>query len=169
MSDAIDDLIKKLDVPWGTKDGGIDLSKLPIESVMMQAFSENFDDFHTAVRVLSCMVSRGRTEAGIYLLGLSGFPCIQHDLKRMTLIVDGLSMFQTPECAQWLVNELYRVKGSNKTRAYLSAVIKSLSFFPLDMVEDYFEQLSSETKLSHRMRIKFRELLEKKRDTYQPH
>jgi hypothetical protein len=64
--------IKKMlgNVPWITKDGNLDLAQFPIESVLKQALSEDDQQFKTGLGMLSSMCGHGRTEAGVFLMGV---------------------------------------------------------------------------------------------------
>jgi hypothetical protein len=63
---------KKLheNVPWITKDGYFDPGKFPIDSVLKQALSDNDQEVRSALNLLSSMYGHGRTEAGVFLMGL---------------------------------------------------------------------------------------------------
>ncbi len=79
------------------------------------------------------------------------------------VVVEKLWGFHTAECADALFSELLRVKSSNTTRKYLSTVIKVLSHFPNEIVQEGFQKLAKDRSFSHRMRKKFRDILEMKR------
>ncbi|MFH1921240.1 MAG: hypothetical protein ABIP48_15340 [Planctomycetota bacterium] len=55
--------------PWLTEDG-IDLARFPIDAILAQSLERDEDGFRSAVALLQSMSAAGRTEAGIYLLGL---------------------------------------------------------------------------------------------------
>ena len=63
---------KKLlgNVPWITKDGNLDLTRFPIDNILKQALSEDDQEFKTGLNVLSSMSGYGRTEAGVFLMGV---------------------------------------------------------------------------------------------------
>jgi hypothetical protein len=63
---------KKLlsNVPWITKEGYFDPAQFPIESVLKQAFSDDDQEFRTGLNMLRSMYGHGRTEAGVFLLGV---------------------------------------------------------------------------------------------------
>lgn len=63
-------LKEELYVPWITKDGYLDLKKIPIDDILKQTLSEDFDKFRSGCRILQSMDNPERIEAGIYLLGL---------------------------------------------------------------------------------------------------
>ena len=69
------DVLKKLNVPWITREGLVDLAKIPIDSTLRQAVGSNADQFRSACRLLGVMHCLGRTEAGVFLLrrGFRGF------------------------------------------------------------------------------------------------
>ena len=154
-------LKEELNVPWITKDGYLDLEKIPIDGILKQTLSEDFDKFRSGCGILQSMHNHERIEAGIYLLGL-----LQHyrnDLERLIIIVEKLWVFKTTACADALFSELWRVKSSNTTRRYINSVIKTLSYFPYEMVGEKFEGLAKDTSFSYRMRKKFRDILENMR------
>ena len=151
--------LKKLlgDVPWITKEGYFDPGQFPIEGVLKQAFSDDEQEFRTGLSVLSSMYGHGRTEAGIFLLGVL-VNCedhsreTQHDRR-------GNGGHNTKPCADLLFGELKRVKGSNTTRRYLGTVIKVLATMPLELTEAGFETLAEDRSFSPKMREKFRAVL----------
>ena len=157
MPDDIDEFRKLVgDVPWLTSEGYLDLTKFPIDSVLRQALAESERDFFNAVMTLRSMLSNGRQEAGVFLLGLladSG-----DDWARRTLIVDALKWFQSRGCADFLLGELKRVKSNNTTRRYLGAVLETLSRMPLEFVETALQDLAADTSFTPKMRDKFEQL-----------
>jgi hypothetical protein len=76
------------------------------------------------------MRQSGRVEAGIYLMGLlAGAP---DDWEWRTAIVEALHGFDIEGCARLLFGELRAVKGSNATRRYRDAVLKTLATLPAE-------------------------------------
>jgi hypothetical protein len=106
------------------------------------------------------MYSHGRTEAGVFLMGLL-VNCEDNWEKRIS-IVEAMRGIETKPCAELLFAELKRVKSSNTTRRYLGAVIKVLSAMPSELVEDGFEALAEDKSFSYKMRDKFRAVSEKR-------
>ena len=145
-------------VPWITAEGTLDCSKFPIDVPIRQCLDPSSEKFGHGCRFLGSMVSRGRVDAGIFLLGLLRY--YEEDLSAMTMVVESLAEFQDPRCAAALFGELHRVPSSNKTRRYLDIVIKSLTRLPADMVQERFRALSRETAFSYKMRAKFRDAAE---------
>jgi len=152
--------LKKLagDVPWITKEGFVDFGKFPIDSILKQALSEDRQESISGLTALRSMHSGGRTEAGVFLLGLLAI-CGDHWERRIA-IVEALQGFNTKPCADFLFGEFKRLKSSNTTRRYLGAVIKVLSQMPSELVEAGFEALADDTSFSPKMRDKFRAVLE---------
>ena len=153
---------KKLlgNVPWITKDGDFDLAKFPIDSVLKQALSEDDQEFRTGLSVLSSMCRHGRTEAGVFLMGVL-LNCDDNWEKRIT-IVESMKFIKTKPCADLLFSELKRVKSSNTTRRYLATVIEVLSSMPSELIEEGFRTLAEDSSFSPKMRDKFRAVLEKR-------
>ena len=164
MSRKEKDILKNLNVPGITKDGYIDLKKFPIDSTLRQSMGDNDRDFDSACRTLGSMYCAGREEAAVYLYGLLSF--YKNDIYRKERIVDSLGHVKTDECAQLLFAELNKTESSNTTRKYINAVLKSLSYFPLEQIEEGFERLLKDKKWSYRMKTKFREILEDKLNRY---
>ncbi len=158
------DILKKLNVPWITKDGYIDLKKLPIDSVLRQSLSNDDREFESACRALASMYSAGREEAAVYLYGLLLF--YKNDIYRKENIVDALGHVKTNECSGLLFAELDNTKSSNTTRGYINVLLKSLRYFPIEQIEEGFKRLLTEKKWSYRMKSKFREILEDKSNRY---
>ena len=74
-------------MPWITKEGYLDITKLPIDNVLKRAL-QNDEEFRGALSVLEAMHTGGRKEAGIFLLGLL-ISCDDNWEKR-TMIVESL-------------------------------------------------------------------------------
>jgi hypothetical protein len=145
-------------VPWLTSKG-LDLAEFPIDGVLKEAVGRNEEEFSNAVSLLQTMHRAGRTEAGVFLLGLLAHS--GDDWKRRTEIVEGLEGFNTPECAQFLFGELERVKSNNTTRRYLGAVLKVLAGMPRELVQSKLLRLTADNRFSPRIRDKFVEALDK--------
>src|SRR5271165_4631786 len=147
---------KKLlgNVPWITKEGNLDLTRFPIDNVLKQALSQDDQEFKTGLNVLSSMCGYGRTEAGVFLMGV----LLNSDdnwEKRIT-IVESMKFIKTKTCADFLFGELKRVKSSNTTRSYLATVLKVLSDMPSELIEAGFLALAEDSSFSSKMREKFR-------------
>ncbi len=110
--------------------------------------------------MLSSMCRHGRTEAGVFLMGVL-LNCDDNWEKRIK-IVEAMKGIDTKPCADLLFSELKRVKSSNTTRRYLGAVINVLSSMPSELIEDGFQTLAEDSSFSPKMREKFRAVLEKR-------
>jgi hypothetical protein len=132
---------------------GVDPGKLPIEPLLGQALSGEDAAFRTACCLLASMVSHGRQEAAVVLLGLLSYH--RHDLERLTEVVGALGASHTPEAADALVGELRRVPSSARTRRYLNAVLSALSRFPREIAYPKLLELSDDPAFSVRWRGKF--------------
>ena len=154
--------IKKLlgNVPWITKEGNFDLAQFPIDGVLKQALSEDDQEFRTGLSMLSSMCRHGRTEAGVFLMGVL-LNCEDHWEKRIR-IVESMKFIQTKPCADLLFSELRRVKSSNTTRRYLGSIIKVLSSMPSELIEAGFRALAEDSSFSPKMREKFRAVSDKR-------
>jgi hypothetical protein len=153
---------KKLlgNVPWITKEGYLDPAQFPIDSVLKQALSDDDQEFRSGLSMLSSMYGHGRTEAGVFLLGVL-VNCEDHWEKRIK-IVEAMTGIHSRPCADLLFGELKRVKSSNTTRRYLGAVINVLSFMPSELIEERFETLAEDRSFSPKMRGKFRAVVDKR-------
>lgn len=158
MISKSDDMQKKLNVPWVTKDGYLDLTKFPIDSTLKQAVGDEGEKFRSACRILASMASAGRTEAGVFLYGLLTF--YAGDTAKKQSVVEALGQEQTLRASEVLFGELENTASSNSTRGYIDTVLKALRSFPLDLVEGGFQRMLSDRKWSYRMKQKFREFLE---------
>ena len=158
MNPSSDKLAAQHKAPWITAEGSLDLRQFPIDSVLKQSLAENEQDFRTGCTLLGSLLTHGRTEAGVYLLGLMRY--WQDDLARLAIIVENLSFFHTATCADALLSEPRRIRSSNTTRGYLNAILKSLSCFPVELVADGLEALAEDHLFSYKMRRKFRDVLE---------
>ena len=103
------------------------------------------------------MYGHGRTEAGIFLLGVL-VNCEDHWEKR-SMVVEAMTGIHTKPCADLLFGELKRVEVSNTTRRYLRTVIQVLATMPLKLIEQGFETLAEDRSFSPKMREKFRAVL----------
>jgi hypothetical protein len=141
-------------VPWITKEGQFDPAEFPIDSILQQALSDDDPEFRTGLNMLRSMYGHGRTEAGVFLLGVLA-NCEDNWEKRIR-IVEVITGMHTKLCADLLFGELKRVKSSNTTRRYLGAVIKFLSSMPSELIADGFETLADDRSFSPKMQDKFR-------------
>ena len=148
--------------PWMTKDGCIDLSKIPIDSVLRRTVIKDDNEFRDACSVLRAVYHAGREDAGIYLYGL--FIHNNENMGRKELIVRALSDVQTKESAYMLFKELTDIDSNNKTRGYINEILKCLSRYPIDLISDGFEALLKDRKWSYRMKNKFKEIIYYKED-----
>jgi hypothetical protein len=146
------DIPKQL-APWMTPEGYFDPSKFPIETPLQQSLEEDARWFDSGVKLLRMMVTSGRAEAGIYLLGLMHY--YADDLERLKMVVEALGDFRCRQTVLVLVSEFHRVESSNRTRGYLNEVLKALVHFPRELAEEPLLNLASDTKFSYRMRRKF--------------
>jgi hypothetical protein len=135
--------------PWLTE-RGLDLSKVPIDSVLKQALSPDAEKFRSGCLLLKSMCGVGRVEAGVFLLGLLQY--YPEDYSRLTLIADSLTAFPRPETVEAFATELRRVRGSSATRAYLRQIIATLELFPAELVEDQIRSLFSDSLVGARFR-----------------
>lgn len=153
------DILSSLNVPWITKDGYIDLSKLPIDSTLKQSLSKDEEKFRHACLMLASMYSAGKTEAAVFLYGL--LILYRNDISRKESIVNALGHVRTAETADLLFRELSETESSNSIRGYINAILKSLTRFPLNLIEDGFNGLLDDNRWSYRMKRKFREILDR--------
>jgi hypothetical protein len=109
--------------------------------------------------MLASMYSAGRTEAAVFLYGL--FTLHRNDRTKKGPIIDALGYVKTAETADLLFRELSQTESSNSTRAYIDTILKNQRYFPLLLVEDGFDSLLKDSRWSHRMKHKFREILDR--------
>ncbi len=88
------------------------------------------------------------------------------DLERLTEIVKHLQGYKTKECAKILLSGIRRVRSSNTTRRYINTILKSLYYFPLEMIEVELTELADDKTFTYRMRNKFKAMIEEKRFGY---
>jgi len=151
------DILKKLGVPWITKDGFLDMAKFPIDSTLKQAVGKNEEEFRSSCRTLISMYVAGRLETAIFLYGL-----LIHNnknIERKEIIVEALGHVKTKESADLLFRELHQTVSSNSTRRYINSILKSLQRFPLENINEGFETLLLDKKWSYRMKNKFKAIL----------
>lgn len=142
---------------WLTPDGYLDVTGLPLDLSTRKALDGDDEQFHAACSLLGTMATNGRKDAGVFLLGLLAY--CRDDLERLKIVVRQLSYFREPAGLDAVIGELYRVKSSNTTRAYLNEVLKSLLFFPRDMIQDKLLELAQDKRFSVRWRKKFERAL----------
>jgi len=147
------------DAPWITKDGVIDISKLPLEYNFDAATGSNRQSALESIRVLKLATHHGRLDASVFLMGLLvSLPLEDWEMRSAT--VDALQYTHSQQCAMLLFSEIRRVKSSNTTRRYIDAILDVLGSFPEKLVRTEFEALAADTCFSHKMRQKFRALAE---------
>lgn len=132
---------------------GIDPAKLPLEPILRQALELDEERFHSACSLLETIVSHGRREAGVFLLGLLSY--YRDDLQRLSRVVRAIAAFQGREAVDALTNELRRIKSSNATRSYLDGVLKALTLLPRELVQERLAELSADKSFSVKWRRKF--------------
>ena len=147
-----------LTASWITDDGFLNPKKFPIDGILRQTVRGDMEGFRAGCAMLQSMISHGRLEAGVYLLGLLRH--CQDDLERLEVVVDKLQLFETSECADSLASELKRVKSSNTTRRYLGKVLDVLSSLPYEIVKERLELLAEDKAFSYKMRKRVDEVLE---------
>ena len=146
-------------VPWITADGTVDMSRIPLESTYQAALDPDQRRAGDALRLLESATHHGRTEAGVFLMGLLvNLPPDHWEMRRAT--VDALRALKTERCAALLFSELGRVTSWNTTRRYLNTILEVLSSFPEPLVRERFEALAEDPAFSARMRRKFRMAVE---------
>jgi hypothetical protein len=144
--------------PWLNERGEILPERLPLDSTLAQAISSDKRECREAVRVLGMMQQSGRVEAGIYLMGLlAGAP---DDWESRTAIVEALHGFDIEGCTRLLFCELRAVKGSNTTRRYRDAVLKTLAALPVESTRAGFMAMLEDPTCSQRTREKVRCILD---------
>ena len=161
LGDSLVDIKKQLgNVPWITKEGFLDPAQFPIDIVLKQALSDDDRQFRSGLNMLGAMYVHGRSEVGVFLLGL--LVNSDDNWEKRIKIVEAMKGIDTKPCADLLFGELKRVKSSNTTRRYLEAVIKVLSDMPSELNEEGFRTLAEDRSFSPKMRDKFRAVLEKR-------
>jgi len=143
--------------PWLNARGELLLEKLPLDSTLARAISGDKRECREAVRVLGVMQQSGRVEAGIYLMGL--LAGATDDWEWRTAIVEALHGFHTEGCARLLFGELRAVKGSNTTRRYRDAVLKTLATLSAGLTRAGFAAMLEDPTCSQRTRDKVRCIL----------
>ncbi|HET7865699.1 MAG TPA: hypothetical protein VFL86_14950 [Burkholderiaceae bacterium] len=137
-------------IPWLTAEGYLDISRLPIDNVLRQALSADDVQFRSGCNLLRSMLEAGRTEAGVFLLGLlTQYP---ENYARLTVIAEMLAAFKVRATVDVLAAELRRVKGTSATRAYLRRIIDTLAGFPAQLAEDRILALSTDPQVGPRFR-----------------
>jgi hypothetical protein len=142
---------------WLNERGELRPEKLPLDSTLARAISGDQRECREAVRLLGVMQHSGRVEAGIYLMGLlAGAP---DDWEWRTAIVEALHGFDIEGCARLLFSELRAVKGSNTTRRYRDAVLKTLATLSAGLTRAGFAAMLEDATCSQRTRDKVRCIL----------
>ena len=148
-------------MPW-LSEQGIDLSRYPIGSVLQQALSPDAEQFRCGCALLKSMSHLGRTEAGVFLLGLlTQYP---QNYARLAVIAESLASFPTAATVDSLASELRRVKGSSSTRSYLRRIVETLEHFPAELAEEKIFELTTDPQIGTRFRQRLREIAYRYRD-----
>lgn len=109
--------------------------------------------FRSACSLLAAIVSHGRREAGVILLGLLSY--YRHDLGRLSVVVRALGAFRSRQAVDALTEELHRVRASNATRRYLDEVLSAVMLLPRELAEERLTELSNDRTFSVKWRRKF--------------
>jgi hypothetical protein len=142
-------------LPWITKDGYIDMLKIPLESTYGRACGNDPQAVTDALGVLAAAAGHGRNEAAVFPLGfLVALPPEDWALRAET--VEALRHVRTEASASVLLAELERVKCTNSTRRYLARIFDALAFFPAELVSEKLEALAREQRFSPSMRARLR-------------
>ncbi len=147
-----------LDIPGITKAGFLDPARLPIDSVLKQAISDDRQAWQTGVNLLWSMWNHERREAGVFLIGL--LVTCGDDWEKREAIAHALFNVQTEACVRVLFGELKQVKSTNTTRRYLKEVIDVLACMPPRLVLSGFQELAEDRSFTSRMRHIFRGVLD---------
>jgi len=140
---------------WITKDGYLDMLKVPLESTYTRACGDDPQAARDALGVLSAAAGHGRQEAAVFLLGFFvALPPEDWMLRAET--VEALRYVRTRACASLLLAELDRVKSSNSTRRYLDRILDVLALFPAELIGEKLDVLAHDGRFSPRMRAKLR-------------
>jgi len=138
--------------------GGIDMTRLPLDTFISQAVSKDLAEFSSACRLLESMASRGRAEAGVFLLGLLSY--YRDDLNRLEKVAEALRFFACSPSAEALLAELRRLRWSNTTRRYLNAAVATLMRFPTPLVLDGFSALAADPQEPASARRRYRDIVD---------
>ncbi|HVM75400.1 MAG TPA: hypothetical protein VMT75_07130 [Candidatus Saccharimonadales bacterium] len=138
--------------PWLNERGEFLPGKLPLDATLARAISGDKRECREAVGVLRMMQQSGRVEAGIYLMGL--LAAAPDDWEWRTAIVEALHGFDIEGCARLLFSELRAVKGSNTTRRYRDAVLKTLATLSVGLTRAGFAAMLEDPTCSQRTRDK---------------
>ncbi len=142
-------------LPWITKDGYLDMLKVPLESTYSRVCEGNPPAARDALGVLACAAGYGRCEAALLLLGF--FVALPpEDWALRSEVVEALRHVRTRACVSLLLAELGRVESTNSTRRYLDRILAALSAFPAELVGEQLEALARDRRFSPRMRAKLR-------------
>jgi HEAT repeat protein len=102
-------------LPWITKDGHLDMLKVPLESTYRRACEGDPHAVRDALGVLACAAGYGRPEAALFLLGF--FVALPpEDWALRAEAVEAVRRVRTEACASLLLAEVGRVKSTNSTR-----------------------------------------------------
>ena len=143
---------------WITEDGFVDPLKLPLEPILSQALQEDEEQCRSGCTLLASIASRGRKEAGVFLLGLLTY--YRARPERLVTVVSALTAFRTAITVEALAGELYRVKSTNATRGYLSEVLRALTRLPRELWEPKLIDMAYDNHFSPRWRRKFEDALD---------
>jgi hypothetical protein len=126
--------------------------------VVKLALSDDPHEYQSALPLLRNMAEFKREEAGVFLIGLL-MTCGDHWEKRMA-IVELLHAVETDACVDVLLDELRRVKSTNKTRRYLQEVIGTLSCMPPKLVRKKLQTLAEDASLTPWVRTRIQTALD---------
>ena len=84
---------------------------------------------------------------------------LEDDWERRIIVVEALRGFDTPACARLFLDELRRVRGDNRTRRYLRAILDAMSTLSPKHVVPGLEELLADKVLGPRISTRAQELL----------
>jgi len=143
----------RVSAPWLTEAGTLDLSSFPIDSALRQALSPDDKQFHSGCALLTSMCAAGRTEAGLFLIGLlHQYP---DDYERLTVVAEALRAFESKATVEALAAELRRVPGSSATRRYLRRILQTFECLR-HLASETIEELSNDPQVGPRFRQRLR-------------
>lgn len=150
----IDKLLNQ--IPWFVN-GTFDYAKYPIEHITRDAFSNDRQKISNTIYLLTEMILAGRKDALCFFYGL--FEFFKDDIRTMEIIAERLCRIENKQYVNFLFKQIEITESSNTTRIYLNSLIKVLSHYQLEWIENGFRSLIENKKFSYRMKQKFLEIL----------
>ncbi len=142
----------------------IDWKNMPLDKYVKQLKDPKREEQKAAISSLKAMISLGNMEALKVLFNFFkklpppktiGEVHFKQELLSHLIWQDREEGSLIPT----LINELYRTPSNNTTKQWIRDIFKSLSYYPLEKVRGYLEEMLMDKRFSYRLKQKMKDIL----------